>query len=364
MARFDRTNFQQLPQVFNLIDDSPLSTNSNAAVPQFFTINSTGDTTPVLIPEQSLTQSAVGPAAQSSHIQAGTSTPQLSRNYEVRGQVTSAESRHINVPTLGIHSVVGLNCLFPAFPIFNGDRDFHWWITQFEEMTSECSVREKAKLLLLKLGEKVQDCIDALPPHLNRDYDALVDQLRNNFLSRVNDRVWYAELMNRKKSPNETMLNYMRDIQRLIGKLNVHVSQREQYTCNAFLNGLPTKILMQMGPMQDKTASEMLQAAMFFEEIEKKANLERQFDIPPRRVFHAGAIGSNKSTSAQTNHDRASFRGVCFCCGEIGHLKRFCRLRKSAFCTKCNQSGHYFKACNIINGRSLNKQGLAPTMSA
>ena len=58
--------------------------------------------------------------------------------------------------------------------------------------------------------------------------------------------------MNRKKSPNETMLNYMRDIQRLIGKLNVHVSQREQYTCNTFLNGLPTKILMQMGPMQDK----------------------------------------------------------------------------------------------------------------
>ena len=49
----------------------------------------------------------------------------------------------------------------------------------------------------------------------------------------------------------------MRDIQHLIGMLNVHVLQREQCMCNAFLNGLPTKILMQMGPMQDKTASEM-----------------------------------------------------------------------------------------------------------
>ena len=37
------------------------------------------------IPKPSLIQSAVGPAAQSSHIQAGISTPQLSRNYEPRG---------------------------------------------------------------------------------------------------------------------------------------------------------------------------------------------------------------------------------------------------------------------------------------
>ena len=100
-----------------------------------------------------------------------------------------------------MHSMVGLNCLFAAFPNFNRDGDFHWWITQFEEMTGECSVREKAKLLFLKLGEKVQDCRDASPSHLNRDYDSLVDQLRNNILSRVYDRVWYAELMNRKKSP-------------------------------------------------------------------------------------------------------------------------------------------------------------------
>ena len=122
----------------------------------------------------------------------------------MRLTATSAESKHINVPTLGMHSVVGLSCLFPKFPIFDGDRNFHWWITQFEEMTSKCSVRKKAKLLLLKLGEKVQDCIDALPPHLNRDYDALVDQLLNNLLSPVNDRVWYAELMNRKKKPYHT----------------------------------------------------------------------------------------------------------------------------------------------------------------
>ena len=32
MAHYDRTNFQQLQQVFNLIDDNPLSTNSNIAV--------------------------------------------------------------------------------------------------------------------------------------------------------------------------------------------------------------------------------------------------------------------------------------------------------------------------------------------
>ena len=121
---------------------------------------------------------------------------------------------------------------------------------------------------------------------------------------------------------------------------------------------------MQMGAMQDKTASEMLQAAKFFKEMEKKANSERHFGIPPGRVFYAGAIGSNESAFAQSNYDRVSFLGACFCCGEIGHVKRFCRLRSCAFCTKCNQSGHYFKACDITNGRSLNKQGLGPTMSA
>ena len=89
---------------------------------------------------------------------------------------------------------------------------------------------DKPRLLLLKLGEKVKDCIETLPLRLKYDYNALVGQLRNDYGPHVQDRIWYAELMSRKKQSNETIVAYMQDVQRLARKLNVHVSQRDDYT--------------------------------------------------------------------------------------------------------------------------------------
>ena len=62
--------------------------------------------------------------------------------------------------------------------------------------------------------------------------------------------------MNRKKQSNETMVAYMRDVQRFVGKLNVHATDQDEYTCTAFLNGLPSKMLMTMRSMQGKTVNE------------------------------------------------------------------------------------------------------------
>jgi len=209
---------------------------------------------------------------------------------------TSADQPRI--PVISPSPLVGLNVLFPAFPVFNGDKDVNWWLTQFEEMATDCSINEKARLLLLKLGEKVQDCIDVLPLHLRHDYNAIVAKLRDHYAAQDNDRVWYAALMNRKKESHESISEYMRDIQRLVSKLNVHMSHREQYyTCNAFLNGLPPSMLLRLGPMQGKTANELLQSALYYEEIERKIS-KTQYDhdrlSPPRRVFRVEAEQNNQ----------------------------------------------------------------------
>ena len=43
---------------------------------------------------------------------------------------------------------------------------------------------------------------------------------------------------------------------------------------------------MHMGPMHNKSIRDLLQTALYYEEIEKKADFETQNAQPPRRVFH------------------------------------------------------------------------------
>ena len=57
--------------------------------------------------------------------------------------------------------------------------------------------------------------------------------------------------MNRKKKSTESITAYMRVIERLVGKLNVHVDQRDHFICNVFLHGLPNDILLYLGPPQN-----------------------------------------------------------------------------------------------------------------
>ena len=113
--------------------------------------------------------------------------------------------------------LLGLQCLFPAFPVFNADRDIDWWITQFKSMTADCHLADKCRLLILKLGDRVKYCFTLLPEYMHHDYAALKHQLQETYGTLINDRVYYAELMNRRKPTNETMLAYLNDIKRLVG---------------------------------------------------------------------------------------------------------------------------------------------------
>ena len=103
-------------------------------------------------------------------------------------------------------------------------------------------------MLILKLGERVQDTVNILAPQQRKDYSALKRQLIETYGVPSDSGVWYATLMNRKKELTETVANYMRDIQRLAGKLNIHPSQREQYIKDAFISGLPADLQLYLGP--------------------------------------------------------------------------------------------------------------------
>ena len=90
---------------------------------------------------------------------------------------------HIWQPHINIQS------LFPSFPTFNDDRDINWWLNQFEQMVLDCHPMDKTRLLLLKLGEPVQDTVNGMPFHLRQDYGALVNQLRTSYTNPFTQ--WY-----------------------------------------------------------------------------------------------------------------------------------------------------------------------------
>ena len=115
--------------------------------------------------------------------------------------------------------LLDLQSLFPSFPVFNADRDIYWWFTQFELMTADCRLADKSRLLILKLGDRVKDRFALLPDYMRHDYSALKHQLQETYGTLINDRVYYAELINRKKRPTKTMLVYMHDIKQQVGKL-------------------------------------------------------------------------------------------------------------------------------------------------
>ena len=196
-----------------------------------------------------------------------------------------------------------------------------------------------------------------LPEYMRHDYAALKHQLQETYGTLINDRVYYAGLMNRKKRKNEMVLAYLNDIKRLGGRLGAHISQRDQYICNAFLHGLPPKLLLHMGPMHNKSSSELLQAAMYYEQAFRRIDFVQEPPMPPVRVFNVGTAGASRPN--YLNRQRPFFC-CCFCCGKPGHIKRFCPHLENYFCPKCKSKGHLIDACNADN-IPLNAQGLAPT---
>ena len=101
-------------------------------------------------------------------------------------------------------SPIGLHCLFPSFPVFNRDRDITWWLRQFDEMTTFCNQNDKARLLILKLGERVQDTVNIIPYQQCQNYAMLKRQLMETYAAPRDSGLWYATLMNRKNLATES----------------------------------------------------------------------------------------------------------------------------------------------------------------
>ena len=123
-----------------------------------------------------------------------------------------------------------------------------------------------------------------MPFHLHQDYGALLNQLRTSYTTHLHNGTWYAALMNQMKKSTESITAYMRDIQRLVGKLKVLVDQCDHFICNAFLHDLPNDILLYLGPPQNISSSALLQKAIYYEVVLKRDS--PPYDAPPRRVFH------------------------------------------------------------------------------
>ena len=75
-------------------------------------------------------------------------------------------------------------------------------------MITFCNQNDKARLLILKFGERVQDTVNILPYQQRQNYAMLRQQLMETYAAPPDSGLWYAMLMNRKKLATESVAAY------------------------------------------------------------------------------------------------------------------------------------------------------------
>ena len=139
-----------------------------------------------------------------------------------------------------------------------------------------------------KLGDRVKECFTLLPEYMHHDYAALKHQLQETYGTLINDRVYSAELMNRKKRTTERMLAYLNDIKRLVRRLGYR-KETNTFVMFFFMD-YPLNYCFIWAQCTMNPPFELLQVAMYYEEAFRRIDSVQEPPMPPVRVFNVGTM--------------------------------------------------------------------------
>lgn len=215
--------------------------------------------------------------------------------------------------------------------VYDGTIPWDQWIFLYEvaaSMNGWTSDQTKlANMLIFSLrGHALSLCL-TLDEETRKDYDALKVKLNEVLCPEDTLDMLIAQLEQRKRKDDETLIDLKVDIHKLVCKVypGMDAASLERHARVAFLKAISgTGYGEKTIDAQPQTLDEALQKAQFFE----------QRELASRPAFHsfescASSVCSVEMEAAAEPRQK-KVKPKCYKCGEKGHLKSNCPKRQKS----------------------------------
>ena len=167
-------------------------------------------------------------------------------------------------------------------------------------------------------------------------YAALRSKLMKEFGEIVRSSDVHRRLMSRVKRPQETMLEYVYEMQRIARDTEIDVESIIEY----IVDGVACDTKVRASLYRARSMAELKEELLRMERAEKKSVVKRNNGQQDQRN---GGVGLRK----------------CYICGELGHEAQKCV--KSTKCFECGRSGHRAKDCSIKKRLVADTRAIVPS---
>lgn len=204
-----------------------------------------------------------------------------------------------------------------AFNEYNGKSCISLWIQNFQEQSIVFGLNEFEKLIYAKRLMSEDAALWLKFESKAKTFNELLTELRDEYSSKLNSALIHEKLRNRKKTTNETAIQYLYSMLEIGTQGNIEIQAIILYT----INGLP-------GPPESKGF--MYEAQNLKDFKQKLSSYEMQNfttqQNKERKRLHCYNCGELHDTSTCPNRNKGP---KCFSCGSFGHQSQSCHSQKS-----------------------------------
>ena len=266
-------------------------------------------------------------------------------------------------------------------PFFNGETSFKDFLVQFELIAqlAEWDVQTMALELATCLRGSAVSVLSDLPHRDRTYYPTLVQALSNRFDPENQTQLYKAQLRTRIRKDGESIPELAQDINRLVRSAYIELPSelREGIAKDCFIESLNNRELeMAVFQSRPKSLQQAVNVAIEFEAFQatrqRKPLSSVRECVPSEKEHICGELANRfsqmeleleglrsvKSNRAElpecSTAETKTKDKECFLCGEPGHFKANCPLRKSGKtdsrprndrCDYCGKQGHIMSNC-------------------
>ena len=260
----------------------------------------------------------------------------------------------------------------------------------FKRYETACAInkweteKDKALHVLPLFGDHVFDYASSLPQATLDKYTDLKKDIIQKYDGGILETSSAEQFTCRSLREGETLTEFMLDLNSLAGKAYAELPQetRSRLVRDQFIKALPVEIRRHvlLHPKLETTEN-LLEEALKAEEVERTTSSSKQkiahvscpqdqlveaIRVLTEKVDNIGCSGAestvatvqrrqlSQSALGQNVRGKSQFKGVCYRCGQRGHMARDCLVKLQAagtICAHCGNKGHSVNDCAIKGKR-------------